>query len=70
MDAYEAWERHDAEQERWLQRRPVCNVCGEHIQDDHLFDIDGDLVCEECLKDYMEEHYKQSTEKYMEGKEC
>ena len=66
MDAYEAWERHDAEQEKWLQSRPVCSECGEHIQDEHLFDIDGDLVCEECLSDYMKK-YKQPTERYMEG---
>lgn len=67
MDAYEAWERHDAEQEKWLQSRPVCSECGEHIQEEHLFDIDGDLVCEGCLNDYMKKHYKQPTERYMEG---
>ncbi len=66
MDNYERWERHDAEQERWLNKRPVCCECGEHIQEEHLFDIDGDLVCEDCLKSYAERNFKQSTEKYME----
>lgn len=64
-DAYEQWEKHDAEQERWLQSRPVCCECGEHIQDEDLFDIDGDLVCEDCLTDYMKKHYQQKTEKYV-----
>ncbi len=59
------FERHDAEQERWLQSRPVCEVCGEHIQEEHLYDIDGDLVCEECLTKYMNENYRQSTERYL-----
>ena len=64
-DPISDFERHDAQQERWLQSRPVCEVCGEHIQDERLYDIDGDLVCEECLKEYMDEHYRQSTEKYL-----
>ena len=56
-DPIRDFEKHDAEQERWLQSRPVCSECGEHIQDEELFDIDGDLVCEECLTDYMKKHY-------------
>ena len=64
-DPIRDFEKHDAEQERWLQSRPVCSECGEHIQDEDLFDIDGDLVCEECLSDYMKKHYQQKTEKYI-----
>lgn len=66
MGNYERWERHDAEQERWLRKRPVCVECSEHIQEEHLFDIDGDLVCENCLQNYAKRNFKQSTEKYME----
>ena len=64
-DPVSDFERHDAQQEKWLQSRPVCEVCGDHIQDEHLYDIDGDLVCEECLAEYMKEHYRQSTERYL-----
>lgn len=65
MDAYEAWERHDGAQERWLNSRPVCCECGEHIQEEKLYDIDGDLVCDNCLRNYMDKHYRQPTERYM-----
>lgn len=58
-------ERYEAEQERKLQMLPKCCKCDEHIQDEFLFDIDGDLVCEDCLPDYMEQHYKQPIEKYI-----
>lgn len=63
-DNLERWERHDREQEEWLQKRPVCVECGEHIQEEHLYEIDGDLVCEDCLKDYMKKNYQQRTERY------
>ena len=66
MGNYERWERHDAEQEKRLQKRPVCSECGEHIQEEHLYDIDGELVCPECLQKYMDKHYREQTEKYME----
>lgn len=34
--------------ERKLHRRPKCDICGEYIQGDYLFDMGGELHCEEC----------------------
>lgn len=45
MDA----ERHEAEQERWLQTLPVCDCCGEHIQQDDALYLDDKWYCDECL---------------------
>lgn len=59
-DNYDAFERHQAKQDAWIESRPVCIECGEHIQDDFLYDIDGDLYCEECMKDV----FRKSTEDY------
>ena len=41
-------DRHDAEQERWLKNRPICSICGEHIQDDSALYLD-DWICDECV---------------------
>lgn len=54
--------QHDAEQQQELEKLPVCVDCGEPIQDDHLFDIDGDLFCEECAM----ENFKRKVERYIE----
>lgn len=54
FDAYE-WER-----EKQLKRRPKCDHCKEHIQDDYLYEIQGELICEECL----EKHYRKHTEDF------
>ncbi len=43
--------RKEAEDERWLRSRPVCAWCGEPIQDEYCYEIDGDLICERCIED-------------------
>ena len=62
MDNYDRWVEHDAEQSAWETKLPICDSCGERIQDDYLYDIDGELYCEECII----EHFRKPTEKYME----
>ena len=49
---------YDREQERLLERRPVCRKCGEHIQDEHYFYIEGNIWCEDC----MVEEFRRSVE--------
>jgi formylmethanofuran dehydrogenase subunit E len=50
-DNYDKWKQHDAEQEAKLENLPVCEYCGMHIQDDYYFEIEGVIICEECLND-------------------
>lgn len=59
-DNYDAFEAYQAEQDAWLERRPVCTECGEPIQDDFLYDINGDIYCEECMKDV----FRRSSDNY------
>jgi formylmethanofuran dehydrogenase subunit E len=61
IDNYGLWERHEAEQQRQLEKCPKCDYCGDYIQDEHLYDIDGTIICEEC----MERNFKKETENYM-----
>ena len=53
---------YDAEQERLMDRLPKCDYCGEPITDDHLFDINGDVICESCLN----ENFRKRVEDYVE----
>ena len=50
-DPIDAFHQHEAAQERWLRSRPVCVECGEHIQDEYAFYIDGEWICEDCMHD-------------------
>ncbi len=51
-DAYDQWKKHDAEMEADLMTFPVCAECGEPIQTEYLFEIDGELICEDCMSEH------------------
>ena len=44
------FDRRDRDQQDWLEKRPVCSVCGEHIQDEHYYLINDENICPECLE--------------------
>lgn len=48
MDNLELFERHDAESEKWLNSKPICHKCGEHIQQESAVEYRGKYYCEEC----------------------
>ena len=48
-DNYDLWEAHEREREKRLAKRPVCDYCKEHIQDDFYYEINGENICEHCL---------------------
>ena len=51
-DNYSLWAKHDAEQEAKLVRLPKCSCCREVIQDEYLYEIDGELICESCMEEF------------------
>lgn len=57
-DNYDLYRKHEAEQEEWLSKRPICDCCKEFIQDEFLYKIDGVTLCEECMND----NYRQPVE--------
>lgn len=56
------YDRYCAEQEQAMQKYPVCAVCGKAITDDFLYHIEGDIYCEECMKD----NFRRPTDDFME----
>ena len=61
-DNYSMFEHRERQREAWLRSRPVCYHCGEHIQSNRLFDVEGVLWHRSC---FVEEHEKD-TEDYVE----
>ena len=61
-DVYDQWEAHEREKERQLERLPVCEVCGNPIQDEHLFLINDEFVCTDCLI----RDFRKDTDDYVE----
>lgn len=54
--------RDDTRKETELEKMPKCSYCDEHIQDDYLFDIEGEIYCEK----HAYELFRKHTEDYME----
>lgn len=40
-----------------LALMPVCSECGEHIQNEHCFVINDEIICESC----MNKNYRKYT---------
>lgn len=57
LDDFHRWDR---EQEEALKKLPICHKCRRRIQDDDLYDIEGEVLCESCMKD----KYRRSVEEY------
>lgn len=53
---------HDREQAREIERLPVCDYCDNAIQDEHYYDIEGEILCESCLI----KHFRKSVDDYEE----
>lgn len=52
-DPIRDYDRYCAEQEREMERLPRCSECDEPITDDFCYYINGEYICEECMKDYL-----------------
>ena len=46
------FEWYDRQQAKQLERLPVCSSCDEPIQSEHCYEINGELICPECLETY------------------
>lgn len=52
---------YSAELEDKLQKMPKCSYCDHHIQDDYLYEINDELICEECIN----ENFRKNVEEYI-----
>jgi len=55
MDNIDFYMEHEIQEERdhqrWVNSRPICAECGEHITSDFYWDINGDKFCEDCAEE-------------------
>ena len=61
-DNYDQWEAHERDIEQQLEELPVCEICGEPIQDEHLYLINDEFVCQKCL----DRDFRKDTDDYVD----
>lgn len=62
-DPHDDFDRLDREQARLEERLPVCECCGEVIRDEHYYEVDWEIYCEEC----MIEKFRRNTDDLLEA---
>lgn len=55
-------DRYQEEKDNQLQKFPKCSICDYHIQDDYLYEINDELICEKCIKD----NFRKPVDDYVE----
>ena len=50
-DNLDMFNAYSARQEEMLSRCPKCSECGDPIQEEHSFEVDGNPYCYECRKE-------------------
>lgn len=35
-----------------MNERPVCDICDSPVSGDHYYNINGDVICEDCMQEY------------------
>lgn len=53
-------DRYEVERERELEKLPECCECGEPITTATCFEINGELICPDCI-----EHHRKWVEDYV-----
>jgi len=53
---YEFWQ--ERQRKRWLEKRPTCDWCDMPIEEKYAYRIDDQLICPECIDEYMEENHR------------
>lgn len=61
QDNYDVFRDYSDREEESIENLPVCDCCGEHIQDEYYYDLSdlgGGFFCEECVR----EHFRRSVD--------
>lgn len=51
-DPHADFDRWDAEEQKALDKLPICADCGEPVQDDHFYEICDEVICPDCIENY------------------
>lgn len=49
-----------------LSHLPKCGHCGEPIQEDECYKLDGELIHTDCLYEYCDKIFKVHTDNYID----
>ena len=63
-EPWEYWDDYCEAEAEYEALCPVCDDCGESITAEEYYEIDGRIICPDCLKDY-----RKWTDDYVRAEE-
>lgn len=51
--------------DKWLDKRPVCAYCDEHISDETALYLNGEWICNDCVS-----RFTENVDDYLEDGQC
>ena len=61
-DNYDQFSEKERREKAWLDSLPVCETCCKPIQDEHLYLINDEFVCQKCL----DRDFRKDTDDYIQ----
>ena len=55
-DNYSAYEAHEDRIAAEQKGRPICAWCDSPVMYDHFYNIEGEVVCPECMEEWLLVH--------------
>lgn len=55
IDNYDLWEAHDRKKEKMLEDLPICEICGEPIQQEKAVYYNDQWCCRDCEEEFWRE---------------
>ena len=56
------WDDYCTSRERLMSKRPKCTRCGCHIEEDYIYRLETEALCDECAKEWLEEQRERINE--------
>ena len=60
-DPYRDFEREEERKQKQMERCPLCDQCGEYIQEEKYILYDGEIFCLDCWDEYVHDNFMREV---------
>lgn len=64
-DPYADFDAYDRYQQEQYDKLPKCHECKDTIEDEHLYDFYGKILCEDCAEKFFASEFKKEVIEYL-----
>lgn len=61
LDNYDLYDIYERKREEAAACFPLCTECKERIFTEKCYIFENDVVCEDCIREYIDKHYGKTV---------